>query len=270
MMASHYGGRSKIRNIFHSWSHPRGLDCRVVPGQVMPVILMFGAFVRTAVFLVFFAATLGCPSALAVDLEEFGRRMTYFYLAPSRESFDKFQKTADQFRDKLEGSRNRADILAAVMIAKISQTHNWPIGDGVFGKKAKEIAEGKSRLARYVIDDLQVDPLKLDVWWVGFSATGDERFLENIFQYAGHELPKDDIRRMLLVGAATWSFKANCRQHRKVLEFARRKLLAPSISDAQVKFVKECIAFAEANSAGRSAPMPNRPDPIDPEPPLSQ
>lgn len=63
------------------------------------------------------------------------------------------QTNADQFRDNLEGSENGTDILFAVMIAKISQTRHWPIIDEAFGKRAKEILGGKSRLAKYVIDE---------------------------------------------------------------------------------------------------------------------
>ena len=204
--------------------------------------------------LICLVASLWCQSVLADDLEEFGNQMSHFYMAPSQESFSVLQKNADQFRAKLEGAGNGADILVAVMIAKISQIHHWPIGDGAFGKRAKEIAEGKSQLAKYIIDDSQVDPTKLDVWWASFSATGDERYLGNIFQYAGLELPKGDIARMLVVGAATWSFKANCRQHKKVLEFAKKKLNSPTVPEAQAKFVKECIEFAEANSTEPGTP----------------
>jgi hypothetical protein len=209
---------------------------------------------KTVALFIYLVATLCCQSVLADDLEDFGKQMSYFYLTPSQESFNTFQKNADRFRDRLEGAGNGADILVAVMIAKISQTNNWPIGDGAFGKRAKEIVEGKSRLAKYVIDDSQVDPTKLDVWWASFFATGDELFLEKIFQHAGLELPKGDIGRMLVVGAATWSFKANCRQHKKVLEFARRKLNSLSISEAQAKFVKESIAFSETKSTEQGAP----------------
>ena len=214
----------------------------------------FGVYMKTVALLIHLVAALWCQSVLAADFEDFGQQMSYFYLTPSQESFNTLQKNADRFRDKLEGAGNGADILVAVMIAKISQTNNWPIGDGGLGRRAKEIVEGKSRLATYVIDDSQVDPTKLDIWWVSFFATGDDHFLENIFQYAGLELPKGDIGRMLVIGAATWSFKANCRQHKRVLEFARQKLNSPSISEAQAKFVKESIAFAETRSTEQGAP----------------
>jgi hypothetical protein len=200
------------------------------------------------------AASLWCQTVLADDLEEFGSQISYFYLAPSQESFSAFQKNANKFRAKLEGAGNGADILVAVMIAKISQTHHWPIEDGAFAKRAKEIAEGNSQLAKYINDDSQVDPTKLDIWWASFFATGEERYLGNIFKYAGLDLPERDIGRMLIVGAATWSFKSNCRQHKKVLEFAKKKLNSPTLPGAQAKFVKECIEFAEAKNTEQGSP----------------
>jgi hypothetical protein len=184
------------------------------------------------------------PAAFADTIEDFGKQMSYFYLAPSQEAFSVLQKNANQFRDKIEGANNGADTLVAVLIARVSQKYQWPIGGGVFGDRAKEIIEGKSTLAKYVSDNSQVDPSKIDVWWADFFATGDEQYLENIFQYTGGALPMGGDEKALVAGSANWSFKANCRQHEKVLEFARKKLKSASLPEAQVKFVNECIAFA--------------------------
>ena len=183
----------------------------------------------------------------AGDFEAFANKMSNFYLAPSKESFGVFQKNAAQYEYKLIGTETKADLLVAVMIAKISQAHNWPIADTSIGKKAQDIVKGTSPTAQYVLDDTQVDPTKLDIWWASFSATGDHKYLENIFQVAGQEVPKEDTGRMLLVKAATGSFKSNCKQHKQVLEFARQKLKSPSTSQTQADFVKACIAFAETN-----------------------
>ena len=209
---------------------------------------------KPVAIVIYLVAILWCQSVSANDLEDFEEQMSYFYLAPSQESFTMFQNRADKFREKLEGAGNGADILVAVMIAKISQMYNWPVSGDTFSKRAEEIMKGKSRLAKYVNDDAQIDPTKLDIWWASFFATGDERFLEKIFQYAGLEFSNGDGRRMLVIGAATWSFKANCRQHKKVLEFARQKLNSPLSSEAQVKFVKESITFSESKSTEQATP----------------
>jgi hypothetical protein len=180
------------------------------------------------------------------SLEEFGYKMSYFYLAPGQEEFSAFQKSADHFKSKLDEAGNGADILVAVMIARISETYGWPIAGGAFAARSKEILEGKTDFAKYISDDSQVDPTKLDTWWASFSATGEERYLENIFQYAGQELPKGDTGRMLVIGAAKWSFKANCRQHDKVLSFSKKKLESATIAESQKSFLKECIDYAES------------------------
>ncbi|MEN8207251.1 MAG: hypothetical protein ABFS24_14775 [Pseudomonadota bacterium] len=182
------------------------------------------------------------------SIEEFGYKMSYFYLAPGQEEFSAFQKSADHFKPRLDETGNGADILVAVMIARISETYGWPIADGAFAARSKEILEGKTDFAKYISDDSQVDPTKLDIWWASFSATGEERYLENIFQYAGQELPKGDTGRMLVIGAAKWSFKANCRQHDKVLHFAKIKLESATATESQKSFLKECIDYAESES----------------------
>lgn len=219
---------------------------------------------HTSCLLYLLVAIVGCSSASDITLkhlpqktapadalEDFGNEMSYFYLAPTEEGFSEFQKRAEDFRGELQGAGNDADIIVVVMIARISATYNWPISDSPFGVRAREILDGRSQFARYISDDSAVNPTKLDVWWASFFATGDDRFLENILEYAGLELPEDDIGRMLVIGAATWSFKANCRQHKRVLTFAEQKLSSPSIAEPQTTFLQECIDFAEAESVGR-------------------
>lgn len=187
-------------------------------------------------------------TALADDLSDFGHQMSHFYLAPSQEAFESFQKNANEFQQKLDATKNGASVLVAVMIVRISQQYHWSIGNGIFGARAKELTRGQSELAKFVFDDLQVNPMKLDIWWASFFATGDEEYLEKIFSYAGLELPKNNLPLMLTIGAAKWSFKSNCRQHKKILEFVRQKLESPTLSEMQIKFLKECIAYGEQNT----------------------
>jgi hypothetical protein len=200
---------------------------------------------KNLAFIICLISTFWSQPAFSDSFKDFGHQMSHFYLAPSKESFSEFQRNAEQFRGKLEGTSSHPDIQVMVMIAKISQMHCWPIEDGVFGERAKDIVEGKSSFARYILDDLQVDPLKIDVWWASFFATGDEQYLENIFQYAGKELPRDDISKMLVKGVATWSFQVNCIKHKKVLAFARQKLRSSFLSETQCEFVRECIDEAQ-------------------------
>jgi hypothetical protein len=199
---------------------------------------------RGMVIVVMLVTVLWCLPVMAEDFESFGKQMTYFYLSPSQAGFNQIQSQADQYHEKLEGSDNGADIIVAVMIARISQKHHWPIHDGAFGERARVIVEGKSRLAKYINDDTRVDPTKLDIWWGSFFATGDEVYLEKLFQYAGQAIPENGLMEKLTVGSAQWSFKSNCRQHRKVLAFAEQKLKSPSLTESQTRFIKACMAYA--------------------------
>jgi hypothetical protein len=186
------------------------------------------------------------------ELEKFGDKMMYFYLTPSPGEFSEFQKYADRFKREIEGNGNGGDILVTVMLARISAKYGWPIVDGAFSTKAREILDGKTDFARYISDDSQVDPSKLDIWWASFFATGDDRYLENIFQYAGQEMPKGDVGKLLVIGAAKWSFKSNCRQHGRVLHFAKNRMDSTSVTESQKAFLKECIDYAESEDEEES------------------
>lgn len=182
------------------------------------------------------------PVTKGERVEEFGRQMSYFYLTPSEDAFIEFQKRADVLSDEINSLGNGADIMTSVMIARISEKYNWPILKGAYSIKANEILAGQSDLAKYVADDSKVNPGKLDIWWASFFATGEEQYLDKIYQFAGLELPKGDIERMLIIGSATWSFKSNCKQHERVLQYAKRKV--NSESDPKLTFLRQCIANA--------------------------
>jgi hypothetical protein len=212
-------------------------------------------------------AVVGCSARAtgpASDtLEAFGDDMSKFYLAPSEESFEALQRRADRFERELKQAGNGVDLLVAVMMARISAKHGWPVISRAFGPTAKVILDGNSPLARYVDDDSQVDPTKLDVWWVSFFATSDQRYLENLLRFAGVEAPANDVKGMLVVRAATWSFNANCRQHWRVQEFARIKLRSGSITEPQKTFLQQCVSSAvldrrRLNSEYGRGPMGHR------------
>lgn len=178
-------------------------------------------------------------------LQEFGKSVSYFYTAPTKDAFEQFQNDADTYQNELNSQGNGANVLVSVMIAKISQKYNWPIISLAFGDKAKEIVVGKSDLAKYVSDDSLVDPGKFDIWWASFFATGDNAYLEKIFRYAGEDIEKiKGTKDILVYGAANWSFKANCQQHDKVNLFAEEKLKNGSYSEYKMKYLKECISYA--------------------------
>jgi hypothetical protein len=189
-------------------------------------------------------------TAQAGDLEKFGKEMTYFYLAPSRENFLHLQTEADRLADALPKSNN-ADLLTAVVIATASEKHHWEItGNGQISRRAKEVREGKSQTARYVRDDSIVDVVKLDVWWSGFFATGDDQYLGKILRRAKHPQPGEHAADFMMPAMAAWSFKTNCRQHKAVLTFAR-SCLKSNAFPSKKEFLQECVEFGKAHPPGR-------------------
>lgn len=176
----------------------------------------------------------------AGSLEDFGNEMSSFYTSPSHQKFNDFQSDANKFEKDLCGNDNGAGLLVSVMIAKISEKHSWPIsGTGIILDQAREIAKGQSGLAKYIADDKQIDPGKLDIWWCSYFATGETKYLDKLLLYAGEELPKSDINKMMIIGAATWSFKSNCTQHKTIKQYA-----ISCINDDKYKhkidYLKEC------------------------------
>jgi hypothetical protein len=185
-----------------------------------------------------------CATASSASLKEFGQKMSYFYLKPTPEAFAAFQQDVDTFADTLASAGNNADLLTAVMIARISEKHHWPvISKSSIGDKARTILEGKNPLAQYVLDDKQIDPSKLDIWWASFFATGDEAYLEKILVCAGTDSSKADPVLLLIYGSATWSFKANCKQHEAVRSFAQKQLDSKKYP-LKAAYLEECIAYA--------------------------
>lgn len=181
-------------------------------------------------------------------IEELEYQMSYFYLSPSKTSFELLQQLAGQHSAKFKSSGNGAEMLMATLISKASQAHGWPIQDGPFAKLAREISAGTSDVAKFVSDDRVVDPSKLDTWWVSFFATGDSRYLENLLVYAGEEMPEKDIEHMLVIGAATWSFTSNCHQHERVRAFAQQKLSGTNLSTEKITYLQQCVAAGKART----------------------
>jgi len=182
----------------------------------------------------------------ANEMQEFGKQMSYFYLNPTEKNFIELQKRAANFEQELKSSKKHTDIIIALMVARISEKYNWSIQDVFFKKQALEILQGKSKLAKFINDDNDVNPTKLDIWWASYFATGDKEYLHKILLYAGEELPgKDNISKLLIIGAATWSFKSNCKQHKSVRDFALKMSNDSSLSMKKREYLLKVVEFAD-------------------------
>lgn len=183
--------------------------------------------------------------SFASELDQLGEQMNNFYLDPSAEQFALFQEQLDNHGSLLKNNQNVASLLASVMLARVHQKYKWPIISSEFGENARLIIEGDNELSNFVNDDALVNPTKLDVWWASFFGTGDEKYLKNIYDYVGKDLSKEcNTELMLVYAAASWSFQVNCKQHVKVVEFARSKIREPSLPEYKKEFLRECIDFA--------------------------
>lgn len=184
------------------------------------------------------------PNLLQADsFEDFGRNLMDFCTTPSQEGFTVIQKQADEFKTRLLDEESDTGLMTAVMFARISEKYGWAINESSqLGSMATEISAGNSDLAKYVADDAQVDSGKLDLWWISYFATGEPCYLDKLLNYAGEELPEGDIGKMLVISAATWSFKSNCEQHESVRAYAQKKSNEPSCANKRA-FLQECAGI---------------------------
>jgi hypothetical protein len=114
---------------------------------------------------------------------------------------------------------------------------------------ARAIAAGDSnnRTARFVNDDTKVTPTKLDLWWISFFATGDEKYLALILKQTRDSRPQGEqprTNRVLVAGAAKWSFQANCRQHAAVRRFAKNAMERDEWASSK-QFLQQCVGPAK-------------------------
>jgi len=67
-------------------------------------------------------------------------------------------------------------------------------------------------------------PSCIDALWVGFFASGDERYVKKIISALPLVQEKGDVERMLIGGAARWSLASNAYQHTKVMQICEAQL----------------------------------------------
>jgi hypothetical protein len=189
-----------------------------------------------------------------MGLEELSTRISNFYLNPTFEAFQSIESAANAHAKELADKKNGADHLFSVFLFRAAEKHKWTLSDpGAISRAAADLKEGSSHAARFVRDDTNVTPTKLDVWWISYFATGETGYLEKLMQYAGRELPQNDVKKALIIGAATWSFKSNCKQHDSIRKFAEACLADDRYKDRRL-FLRGCIDYAaEGKRLGNAA-----------------
>ncbi|WP_422444502.1 MULTISPECIES: hypothetical protein [unclassified Endozoicomonas] len=178
----------------------------------------------------------------AINETEKARRELYdlsvnFYRDPSEAKFRQFEKLTDLHFDHLDTGEGCLKHKLPFVIALISEKNNWPIQSAKCGALASEIIEGSSELAKW-INSNRVCPEKLDFWWSGFFATGEEKYLEKILKVIGPTTSQTKNVIKATKGAAEWSLKTYCEDHQAVQDFARRMRDDSSLSDYQREYLR--------------------------------
>jgi len=186
---------------------------------------MNGVHRRVALAAVLLAADVGVH---AESFKAVGERMTRFYLTPTRAEFDSIQQGIKTHlkKFKAEEKENGTATLAAVFLARVSEKYHYALLDiEDLDDAARSIAANDgSEIARFVHDDSQVTPDKLDIWWISYFATGETDYLDKILAQVGDVKSQSGVTHILVVGAANWSVASNCEQHPAVLGYVRSVL----------------------------------------------
>jgi len=61
-------------------------------------------------------------------------------------------------------------------------------------------------------------------------------------------MPKNDLAKTMVVGAASWSFKANCKQHKAVRDFAEKMSKDDSLPEKKRSYLVGCVQYADGNT----------------------
>ena len=103
------------------------------------------------------------PQAKKLVLLEFGNRMSFFYLSPTQESFDRIQDDSVRYLGALQSKDSNADNLASVFIAKCSEKYGWPVKKGPYFHPVTDILNPESKFAEYMADNSIMNADKLDI-----------------------------------------------------------------------------------------------------------
>jgi hypothetical protein len=174
-----------------------------------------------------------------MNLEEFSKEISHFYENPTQENFDKIEKYISEHPKEFE-TKDGAKLLTALILARASQKYNLKLQNNSLSKIVDDIKSNRGDFVKFVNSRL-INPFKLDVWWASFFATGDSIYLERIFYFVGKDINKErNIKKMLTYGSANWSFISNCRQHKKIRDFAKEQMIY-KLPKGKQEALKACL-----------------------------
>jgi hypothetical protein len=183
------------------------------------------------------------------SVEQVGEAVTWFYRQPSEATFTDIALDLGALEPELAKTRGGFGSLCAVFLWRCVQYHGYTIPDAASGRSVER--------ARLLLSDVPatdvgwvtsiratgvMSPPLLDVCWVSYFATGDTTHLGRIVDSAVQPLPPKTIS--VVASTARWSFKANCRQHPSVLQFAKQQRLS-SNDENRSAFLDECIMYGQ-------------------------
>ncbi|MDP8079610.1 hypothetical protein [Phocoenobacter skyensis] len=199
------------------------------------------------VILSIFCSQMSFATAIT-DVNQLGQKMMSFYQNPQQQRFDEIQ----QGMMALYGKTTKIPIMV-VWANAVSQKYGWKINQDFYPELVKQLRNSQSEFSQFVANDEIVVSMKLDIWWSSFFATGEDKYVRKIFdqaikfkevkQYLDNKKTQtnQDAFYLMTLFSADWSFKANCKHHKKIRTFAHKWQREKSLTTEAKQLLATCI-----------------------------
>lgn len=189
-------------------------------------------------------------------LKKISKDMAFFYQNPQQATFVQVQKQFPVFEEYIANKSNHSGLLPMIVwLDQAAKKHHWSLDPEFKPETIKQLHTTNSKLYQLVYGEGELSPLKLDIWWSSFFATGDMAYVKNIYQQA-KQLPsletkmekgfaneeKQDSFPLIIAAAAEWSFISNCQQHSVIRSFAKQQLNNANLTSNDEKtLLQKCM-----------------------------
>lgn len=206
--------------------------------------------------IILFIPLLGAAQEKAPEIiNQIDKDISFFYQNPQKATFIRLQKQFPIIEKYMANKPSRSTALPMIIwLDLVAKKHQWALDPTFKPKTIKQLNTPGSKLHQLAYGKGQLSPLKLDIWWSSFFATGDVAYVEKIYQQAKQletinaqmeegfkTQKKQDIFPFLVASAADWSFISNCQQHAVIRDFARNQL-KNTVLENEKTLLEKCLA----------------------------
>ena len=185
-------------------------------------------FLLTVCAILLFAGTVNAQddeeyNKLVVDIDAI---LTTFYQNPTQKNLESLS-TLLQTNPEKTGMRSKAGLYSAIVIGYGSKKYNLEIkGEGPVFDAAKAIAADQKeiKLVQMLNDNSVKNRIRHDTWWYSFFATGENKYLELLFEHTDDFFDENFKGDPALTILANGNFMRYSKEHEKIAEFCKASI----------------------------------------------